>query len=59
MNITKGNTNFNLDAVANMTFDEFSDRYKGKLKGYDLKQAYKEMNGGKSIKPVKKANKKK
>jgi hypothetical protein len=35
-----GNTDFDVEAVKGMTFDEFEANYKGLLQGHDLKDAW-------------------
>jgi len=49
--IKLGNISFNEVAISKMTFDEFSDLYRGKLYGYDLKKAYKVLTGRTPAKP--------
>ena len=49
--IKLGNISFNEVAISKMSFDEFSDLYRGKLYGYDLKKAYKVLTGRTPAKP--------
>ena len=57
-----GNTSFNPEAFADVSFDEFVKGYAGKLQGYDIGEAYKALTGrnpvlsnkdGKDSEPVK------
>jgi hypothetical protein len=59
-----GNTDFDVEAVKGMTFEEFETTYKGLLQGHDLQDAWrtlagdapvllpKKKRGGKVIEPI-------
>jgi hypothetical protein len=44
-----GNLSINPEAVKGMTFDEFYQLYAGKLKGVDIKDAYRQLAGTASV----------
>lgn len=40
-----GNASFNIEALKDISFDDFLADYAGKLSGYDIKKAYKVITG--------------